>query len=83
MVMTRNMGVLDRIARVFVVAPVLIGIGVVVGPASAASWILYGFAGVMVLTSAIGFCPTYRLLGINTVGAGSRLCDGCRVPLAR
>ena len=81
--MKRNMGVLDRTVRVFVVAPTLIGIGVIVGSASAASWILYGFAAVMVLTSAVGFCPTYRLLGITTAGAGSRWCGSCRVPLTR
>ena len=81
--MTRNMGVLDRIIRVFVVAPALIGIGVAVGPASVASWILYTFAGVVVLTSAVGFCPTYRVLGITTMGFGSRMCRGCRVPLPR
>ena len=81
--MTRNMGLIDRCLRLFLVAPALIGIGVAVGPAATASWVLYALAGVMVLTSAVGHCPTYRLLGITTVGAGSRLCAGCRVRVAR
>ena len=81
--MTRNMGLMDRCLRLFLVAPVLIGIGVAVGPAATASWVLYAVAGVMVLTSVVGYCPTYRLVGTSTVGLGPRTCGGCRVRVAR
>ena len=81
--MTRNMGALDRTLRLFIAAPALVGIGWSVGPASPASWLLYAFAGVMVLTSVVGFCPTYRLLGVTTVGAGARWCRSCRIATHR
>ena len=81
--MTRNIGALDRCVRLFLVAPALVGVGLALGPASTTSWVLYALAGLMVLTSAVGHCPTYRLLGLTTVGMGRRMCGSCRVRVAR
>ena len=58
--MTRNIGATDRIIRI------LIGIGLIslvfAGPQTPWGWI-----GVLPLLSAVsGFCPAYRLLGMNT-----------------
>ena len=58
--MTRNEGGLDRVIRV------IAGLGlmslVFVGPQTAWGWI--GI--VPLLTGIVGFCPAYRLIGLNT-----------------
>lgn len=61
--MTRNVGSLDRIIRT------IVGLGILslvfVGPQS-----LWGLLGLIPLgTVALGWCPPYGLLGINTCGA--------------
>lgn len=58
--MTKNIGGTDRIIRI------LIGLGLIslvfVGPQTPWGWI-----GVLPLLSAVaGFCPAYRLIGMNT-----------------
>ncbi len=58
--MTANIGQLDRILRI-VVGLVLIAL-VFVGPQTPWGWI----GVVPLLTALIGFCPAYRLIGINT-----------------
>jgi ABC-type polysaccharide/polyol phosphate export permease len=58
--MTANIGTVDRILRI-VVGLVLIAL-VFVGPQTPWGWI--GI--VPLLTALIGFCPAYRLIGINT-----------------
>ncbi|MCL8026432.1 YgaP family membrane protein [Nocardioides bruguierae] len=65
----RNMGLLDRRVRGFVIAPLLLVTGVLVGPVGVASIILYVLAAVMAATSAVGFCPLYAPFRLNT-GAG-------------
>jgi hypothetical protein len=64
----KNMGQTDRIVRVAVavVALLLILTGVVGG---ALAWILGIIAVVLLATSAVGFCPLYRVLGFRTGGA--------------
>jgi hypothetical protein len=58
--MTHNAGTLDRILRV-VLGLALLSL-VFVGPHT---WL--GFIGVVpLITGLIGFCPLYRLLGVNT-----------------
>lgn len=58
--MTRNVGSLDRILR-SVVGLVLIGLALI----GAIGW--WGYIGIVPLaTAAIGFCPLYPLIGINT-----------------
>ncbi|MCM0619494.1 YgaP family membrane protein [Nocardioides bruguierae] len=65
----RNMGLLDRRVRGFVIAPLLLVIGVLVGPVGVASIILYVLAAVMAATSAVGVCPLYAPFRLST-GAG-------------
>lgn len=65
--MKHNMGILDRVLRTFVVAPVLIVISLVVfGVGSVLGIVALAFAGVMLATSAVGFCPLYTPFGIST-----------------
>ena len=66
--MKRNVGGIDRIARI-VVGLALIGL-------TASGTIgVWGWIGVApLLTGTIGWCPAYCPLGINTGGCGS---DGC------
>lgn len=66
--MKKNMGTADIIVRLLVAALVAIlyftnVIGGTVGI------VLLVLAGVFVLTSAIGFCPLYAIVGINTCPA--------------
>jgi len=61
-----NMGSIDRVLRSFVVAPVAIVVAVVVGAGSVVGIVLLALAAVMLATSAVGFCPLYKALGIDT-----------------
>ena len=64
--MQRNEGTIDRVLRV-AAGLLLIGLAATgtVGP--------WGYIGVVpLLTGAIGRCPAYSLLGINTCPAGRR-----------
>ncbi len=64
--MTKNMGNADRLIRLIVaVVAAIIAFGVV-GASTPFGIILIIVAVIMVLTSAIGFCPLYKPLGINT-----------------
>ena len=66
--MSRNMSNIDRGLRTFVVAPVAIVIAVLVGAGSVVGIVLFAVAAIMLATSAIGFCPLYTLLHIDTRG---------------
>jgi hypothetical protein len=68
--MTQNMGKLDRGLRGFIVAPLAIVVGFLVGPVTLGGIILFVVAGIMVATSSTGFCPTYTVLGISTDSRG-------------
>jgi len=59
---------LDRGLRSFVIAPVAIILAVVVGAGSIGGILLFAFAAIMLGTSAVGFCPLYTLLHLNTRG---------------
>ncbi|MEO8557246.1 MAG: DUF2892 domain-containing protein [Actinomycetota bacterium] len=61
-----NMGSADRKVRAFVVAPVLVVVGVLVGPAGWLAIVLYALAGVMVATAGVGSCPLYSLFGLRS-----------------
>ena len=63
--MKKNMGNTDRIIRLTaaVLFAALYFTNTVIGIAGI---ILLVFAGVFVVTSLIGFCPLYTLLGLNT-----------------
>ncbi len=61
-----NVGNLDRAARA-AFGLILISL-VFIGPKT-----LWGWAGVVpLLTAAVGFCPAYRLVGINTCARPGR-----------
>jgi hypothetical protein len=66
--MTKNMINLDRGLRALVVAPAAVIAAVLVGAGSIGGVVLFAFAAVMLATSAVGFCPLYMLLHINTSG---------------
>jgi hypothetical protein len=68
--MTHNMGTPDRIVRTFIVAPILIVLGVIAGASSVLGIVLFVLAAVMVGTSLVGFCPLYPLVGLNTCKKG-------------
>lgn len=65
--MARNESKLDRIVRA-VSGVALIGAGVAVG-GGALSVVLYALAGILLVTAAVGFCPLYALLHLNTCKA--------------
>lgn len=63
--MIKNEGGLDRIVRVVIAVLATVwafatGIGSVLGI------VLLAVAVIMLVTAAVGFCPLYRLLGVNT-----------------
>jgi Protein of unknown function (DUF2892) len=64
--MQTNESSIDRALRL-VIGVVLLSL-VVIGPKT--YWGLLGL--VPLLTGAVGFCPLYRLLGINTCAIGQR-----------
>ncbi len=68
--MPRNMGVLDRGLRTFVVAPVAIVVAFIIGAGTVGGIVLFVVAGIMLASSAAAFCPTYTLIGISTYPSG-------------
>ncbi len=61
------MSVLDRRARVLIaLVAVAFAIGVEAG--TVAGIVLFAVAAVLLATSAIGFCPLYRLVGFDSRG---------------
>jgi hypothetical protein len=66
--MNRNMSNLDRALRSFLIAPAAVAVAVAVSGGSIAGIVLLVVAAMMLATSAIGFCPLYRLLRLNTRG---------------
>lgn len=64
-----NMGTLDRRMRLFAITPALVAAGVMVGPSNPAAVVLYAVAAVMGVTSLVGNCPLYSVLGIKTCPA--------------
>jgi len=66
--MTKNMSSIDRALRAFAVAPLAIVFAFVAGAGSIAGIVLFAIAAIMLATSAVGFCPLYRLLHVDTRG---------------
>jgi len=66
--MTKNMGTIDRLARALLIAPAATITAFALGLGSIAGIVLLVAAAVMVATAAVGFCPLYALLGIDTRG---------------
>ncbi len=68
--MKTNMAVIDRIVRTLVA--VLVAIGYFTGVLSGTWAIVLGIVAVVfLLTSIVGFCPIYALLGISSKRAKS------------
>ena len=64
--MKKNMGTIDRSIRV--VLAVVVGSLYLAGEITGTAAIILGvFAVVFLLTSAVGFCPLYRALGVSTM----------------
>ena len=66
--MTKNMNILDRALRAFVVAPLLVIAALFVGAGTILGVVLLMLAAVMLATAAVGFCPLYTLFHLNTRG---------------
>lgn len=70
--MERNMGTLDRIVRSVLIAPAALVGAYVLGFGTAAGIALVVVAALMLVTSAVGYCPLYALLRIRTLGPSHR-----------
>ena len=64
--MKQNMGAVDRLVRVFVVAPVAVTFAFFVAAGTIGGIVLFVVAGIMVATAVTGYCPNYTWLGITT-----------------
>ena len=67
--MRKNMGTLDRVLRIIVaiVLAYLAYTGALAGGLALGAYIV---AAVFLVTSLVGFCPAYRLIGVDTCGKG-------------
>jgi hypothetical protein len=70
--MSSNVGPIDRVVR-FVVAALAVVAAVAVGVGTVGGIILLVVGGVMLVTGLVGFCPLYRVFGVNT----------CKLPKAK
>lgn len=61
----KNVGSTDRTIR-FAVAAAALVLALVVGVGSVGGIVLLVVAVIMAVTGAVGFCPLYRLVGVNT-----------------
>lgn len=60
-----NVGSIDRVVRLLAAAGLVAGASVA-GPGSTVGIILFVLALVLALTGAVGFCPLYAPLKVNT-----------------
>lgn len=64
--MVKNEGTIDRGVRA-VIGVLLIAWALFTGSGNMALWIIALIVGlVLIVTAAVGFCPLYRVFGINT-----------------
>jgi hypothetical protein len=61
----QNMGTLDRVLRA-IAGIVLVAVGALAGLGTAWSVVTFGVAALMLGTAAVGFCPAYLPLRLNT-----------------
>jgi hypothetical protein len=66
--MRKNMNILDRRVRAFLVAPAAVVIGMLIGPGSVGAIVFYVVAAIMLATSAAGSCPLYSVFGRRSHG---------------
>ncbi len=67
--MSKNVGNSDRLVRI--VLAVLAGFGAL-NTAGVMSIVLWIVAAIMAVTAVVGFCPLYRLFGVNTCPVDQR-----------
>jgi hypothetical protein len=70
--MSRNESNLDRMIRVALAVVAVVG-AVIIGASSLLGAVLFVVAGILLVTAAVGFCPLYRLLGIDTDKSASKV----------
>ncbi len=63
--MTANVGSPDKVARI-VLGVVAAIVAFLAGAGSVLGIVLLVVAGVLIVTAVTGFCPLYRLVGVNT-----------------
>jgi len=63
--MGTNVGRTDRMVR-FAAAAVAVVVAFLVGASSALGIVLFVVAVVLAVTALVGFCPVYRIFGMNT-----------------
>jgi hypothetical protein len=69
--MKKNMGVFDRVLRT--ILAVIVGILYFTGQLTGLAAIILGiFAVIFLVTSSVGYCPAYTLLGISTLREETR-----------
>jgi len=73
--MKKNMGAADRVIRTFLVAPAAIVAAFWLGVGTFGGIALLVVAGIMLATSAVGFCPLYALTGACAVRRSERAED--------
>ena len=66
--MSKNMNILDRRVRAFLVAPAAVVIGILIGPGSVGAIVLYAVAAITLATSAVDYCPLYSVFGHSSHG---------------
>jgi len=65
--MIANMGKIDRLVRIVVAAALLVfAFGAGTAAMGVLQWIAVAIAAVFALTSVVGNCPAYRLIGVKT-----------------
>lgn len=65
--MTRNMGAIDRGIRIAAAVLLLwVAFGTGFAAAGVLHWLLIAIAAVLLITSIIGNCPLYSVIGIKT-----------------
>lgn len=72
MKLAENMVILERRLRAFVVAPVATAVAILVGPASIGGIVAWVVAGIMLATSAVGYCPLWTVSHMNTLSKSDR-----------
>jgi hypothetical protein len=70
--MSRNESTIDRIIRA-TAAVLAVVVAVVVGAGSVAGVLLLVVAAILLVTSLMGFCPLYRVLGLSTHHAATKV----------
>lgn len=68
--MSANVGGLDRLVRIVIAVVAVIG-AIALGFGSVWAWVLVVVAAILLVTSVVGFCPLYRLIGASTRRARS------------